>query len=145
MTRTHFVALAAALVLGHAVTASAQNVQSDFRAPAQERIAVDPMDPLGLLSARRLVQIGVPSSMIVTTTPSLETSSDYIAYQNQYDQYLARYAVYAADTNRKSDGPSRWTTAVTNISTGMQLGHEALNLYEHGLDANALRNSYKGN
>jgi hypothetical protein len=144
MTRIHFVAIAAAMILGPAMTASAQDSRGIISENPVRVIAIDAMDGMGQLSARRLTQIGVPNVVFVTAEPTIEPDPNEV-YREQYEEYVRMYAEAAAENNRGGNGGSRWTNAVQGIATGMQLSHDALNLYEHALDVNYKRQVLSGN
>jgi hypothetical protein len=78
----------------------------------------------------------------MTTVPGATFEDPYETYRAQYQQYLVRYAQYAGGAEQQS-GQSGWTAAVANISTGMQLTHGALDVYQHAIEVNALKNSLR--
>jgi hypothetical protein len=143
MTRIHYAAFAAAMVLGSTITASAQSrtgVRTESRVQVVE---IDAMDGLGQLSARRLTQMGIPNVVFVTAEPTMPPDPNE-TYRQQYEEYLQIYAEAAAE-NSRGNGGSRWTNAVQGIATGMQLSHEALDLYDHALDVNYKAKALSGN
>ena len=138
MTRTRLIAVTV-LVLAHAAGASAQTVQFPYSAREKRQLArVDPLDPLAQMAVR------VAGRRVTLAQPTVQpiASPDYQVYMEQYNQYLADHAQFVKEQQRPSK--PGWMSAMQGISAGINLSHQALDLYEHGIEANALKNAYSG-
>ena len=133
MTITRFAAMTI-IALGFASTASAQSFQQalSYEEP-RATVRMDPLDPVSraaMLAARG--NIGTVAAPV--TTPN----------QFVFMPAPQRPAPQPVQTivEQAPAGPSKFTSALQNISQTLQVSHEALDVYEHAIEANALKNFY---
>jgi hypothetical protein len=142
MTPKHTIAIVAALVLGHASGAFAQDSRSTpaARTPAQ----VAPADPLDAMTQVAALYAG-RSIATESIALSKETAADsnYESYMELYAMYLASHAQQAPAKERP--GKPGWLSTMQGISAGLEVTDQAIGVYEHALQAQALAKAYKEN
>ena len=140
MTRTSLVAMTI-ITLGVASSAFAQSADDSAflnRSPRPTIVRMDPLDPVSrvaMLATRATgdviaAPVPMPSSIVYFAPPAPSTP----AAQPQVTQIV----------EERPAGPSRFFSALNGISAGLAVSHEALDVYEHSIKANALKNYYNG-
>jgi hypothetical protein len=140
MTRTAFVATTI-ITLGFASGAFAQSVDDNANLNRSPRPTIVRMDPLDPVSRVAMLATRTNSDIVTTTTP-LPGSIAFFAPPAPPAPASQPQQVQIVD--ERPAGPSRFYSVLNGISAGMQVSHEALDVYEHALEANALRNYYNG-
>lgn len=125
-----------ALSLASATGAFAQSAFSTipYRAP-RPIVQMDPLDPVSRVAvlARRGFDTPDTTPVRVSGRPA-DVRRDYAAAP-AVEPVTAAAPVLAPK-------PSRFLSALEGISQSLQLSHEALGVYEHAIEANALKNGY---
>ena len=124
MTRTSLVAMTI-ITLGLASNAFAQSADDNAylnRSPRPTIIRMDPLDPVSRVA---MLATRANGDVIAAPAPMPQPQVTQIA-------------------DERPAGPSRFFSALNGISAGLAVSHEALDVYEHAIEANALKNSYNG-
>ena len=122
MTRTSLVAMTI-VTLGVASSAFAQSADDNAylnRSPRPTIVRMDPLDPVS-----RVAMLATRANGDVIAAPAPQPQATQIV-------------------DERPAGPSRFFSALNGISAGLAVSHEALDVYEHAIEANALKNSYNG-
>ena len=135
MTRTRFAAMTI-IALGFASTASAQGRIEALRyEPPMATVRIDPLDPVS-----RAAMLAAKANVAPAVTPM--TPANSFVYLPAPQRLAPQPVQVIAD--EKPAGPSKFLSALQNISQTLQVSHEALDVYEHAIEANALKNLYSG-
>ena len=136
MTRRHLVAMTI-IVLGFASGAFAQTADdaSYLRESPRTIVRMDPLDPVS--RAAILAAIAAGSDIATPTT----TPSGVVFFPAPEAPAPAPQPTRVVVEQRPA-GPSRLQSVLQGISETVQTSHEVLGLYEHGIEANALKNYY---
>lgn len=141
MTRTTLVAMTI-VTLGFASGAYAQGVDDAYGAQLSPRVTVIPMDPLDPVS--RAAMLAARSGRLTTTTTTQATPTNVVFLSMPEMPAPAPQPQPTQVADERPAGPSRFFSALNGISAGLQVSHEALDVYEHTIEANALKNYLNG-
>lgn len=135
MTLTRFAAMTI-VALGIASSASAQErrVAPSYE-PPQATVRIDPLDPVS-----RAAMLAARGNQGTLQAP-VRTPEQFVfmpAPQRPAPQQVQAVA------EEKPAGPSNFMSTLQNISNTLQVSHEVLDVYEHAIEANALKNYYSG-
>jgi hypothetical protein len=132
MTRTRLVALTI-IALGFASGAFAQSVDDTYQALQSPRptLRMDPLDPV-LRVAMLAENAGIASP----------TTSDRFVFLSTPEPPAPAVQSTRTVVEERPSGQARFFSAVQGIRAGLQVSHEALDVYEHAIEANALKNYY---
>jgi hypothetical protein len=148
MTLTRIAIAVTALTLSTAGTALAQDAQgaaslnplATTAAMAQGQRAPDPFNPLD----RLILDVFSPQRSTTDSKPAprpasapAPTASAYADYLRQYNQYLAGYTRYQQQAASDAAAHS-WTNVLQNISDSVIVADQAVGVYEHALETQAL-------
>jgi len=139
MTRTSLVAMTI-VTLGVASSAFAQSVDDNayLNRPRPTIVRMDPLDPVS-----RVAMLATRANGDVIAAPApLPSSIVYFAPPAPPAPMAQPQATQIVE--ERPAGPSRFFSALNGISAGLAVSHEALDVYEHAIEANALKNSYNG-
>ena len=140
MTRTSLVAMTI-ITLGIASSAFAQSADDNAylnRSPRPTIVRMDPLDPVS-----RVAMLATRANSDVVAAPApIPGSIAFFAPPAPPAPMPQPQVTQIAD--ERPAGPSRFFSALNGISAGLQVSHEALDVYEHAIEANALKNSYNG-
>lgn len=134
MTRTRFAAMTI-VALGFASTVSAQGrIEAISYEPPTATVRMDPLDPVS-----RAAMLAAKGRLAPVATPMAPNSFVYMPPPQRQQPQPAQVIA-----DEKPAGPSKFLSALQNISQTLQVSHEALDVYEHAIEANALKNLYTG-
>ena len=139
MTRTSLVAMTI-ITLGVASSAFAQSVDDNayLNRPRPTIVRMDPLDPVS-----RVAMLATRANGDVIAAPApMPSSIVYFAPPAPPAPVAQPQATQIVE--ERPAGPSRFFSALNGISAGLAVSHEALDVYEHAIEANALKNSYNG-
>jgi hypothetical protein len=135
MTLTRFAAMTI-IALGCASTASAQGrIEGISFEPPTATVRVDPLDPVS-----RAAMLAAKGRIAPVAAPMAPPNS--FVYMPPPQRPAPQPAQVIAD--EKPSGPSKFMSTLQNISQALQVSHETLDVYEHAIEANALKNLYSG-
>lgn len=140
MTRTTFVAMTI-ITLGFASGAFAQSVDGTYSDLVSPRATVLPMDSLDPVS--RAAMLAMRSSRPTTSAPTT-SPTNVVLFSPSEMPAPAPQPQPTRIAEEQPAGPSRFFSVLNGISAGLQVSHEALDVYEHAIEANALKNYYNG-
>jgi hypothetical protein len=120
--------------------AGAASAQTASYARQQVRTP-DPFNPMADLAAQHGID---PSATVIFSTPTMNTATNgtapldaaYRAYIVRYQRYLQEYRDY----QEQHSGGRNWFAALQDVSAGLQVADQAISVYEHGVEAQALTN-----
>jgi hypothetical protein len=127
------------IALGFAASAHAQTTD-DVYMPHPPRTTIVRMDPLDPISRVAMLAARSNGSTVALPAP-MPTSITYFAPPATPAPVAQPVQTVAEE---KPAGPSKFFSALNGISAGLQVSHEALDVYEHAIEANALKNYYNG-
>ena len=133
MTRTRLVAMTI-IALGFASGAFAQTVDDAYQAALQSpppTLRMDPLDPV-LRVAMLAQNAGIASP----------TTTDRFVFLSTPEPSAPAAQVTRTVVEERPSGRERFFSTLQGISAGLQVSHEALDVYEHAIEANALKNFY---
>lgn len=140
MTRTSLVAMTI-ITLGVASSAFAQSADDSAylnRSPRPTIVRMDPLDPVS-----RVAMLATRANGDVIAAPApMPSSIVYFAPPAPPAPMAQPQATQVVE--ERPAGPSRFFSALNGISAGLAVSHEALDVYEHAVEANALKNYYNG-
>ncbi len=143
MSPKHIVTIAAVLVLGHAAGAIAQESREALRGAPAQVASADPLDAMSQVAA-------LYTGQSLATEPfaaprDMNVAENYESYMELYAMYLASHAQSAPAPAAPRGGKPGWMSTMQGISSGLAVTDQAIGVYEHAVEAQALANSYKAN
>src|SRR5690348_7067571 len=138
MIRTRLVAMSI-IALGFATSAFAQSADNFAysRTPRPTVVRMDPLDPVS-----RVAMLATRTAGDTLAEPApMPSSITYFSAPEAPAPVAQPTRVMVEETPQ---GPSRFLSTLNGISAGLAVSHEALDVYEHAIKANALKNYYNG-
>jgi hypothetical protein len=123
------------VALSFATGAYAQSLEDIEYLAAQSRRPVVRMDPLDPVS--RVALLAAAAGRGTFTTPT--TTPENIAYFPTAQDPAPLPQPSRIIVEQRSQEPSRFYSTLNKISAGLDVSHQALDVYEHVIEANALK------
>jgi hypothetical protein len=140
MTASRVATIVVGIVLGTTTGAFAQSQSGYVSREAAGRYAPPPIDPLDNLARTERMSFTVPP----VYDPYRPTMSevDYQSYVQVYQQYLVAYARSTqTDKRARRNEPPTSVKVMQGISAGLSLTDQGLDVVDHALETNALKNA----